>query len=214
MLRWISVARVEFIRQRRLERLIMRGKRSVLQASGHINPAQTVLVQDEWRITGNRIETFRACLRLVIWGFAFYETGNVYAGPFFRIPPHQFFPFAPRTTVRSRAGAIVNNSAIARPTKAPPVAKVISGFSRVRLVNPIATKYAGVNPAAARSRTVRFHLWKTIYLRPMVRCSIAIKTENGAFSVRLRISVPAVDLREHGFHFWITEFVFRIPPVE
>ena len=27
-------------------------------------------------------------------------------------------------------------------------------------------------------------------------------------------SLPAVDLREHGFHFRIAQFVFRIPPVE
>ena len=26
--------------------------------------------------------------------------------------------------------------------------------------------------------------------------------------------VPSVDLRQHGFHFWIAQFVFRVPPVK
>jgi hypothetical protein len=29
-----------------------------------------------------------------------------------------------------------------------------------------------------------------------------------------RFGLPAVDLRQHRFHFWLAKLVFRIPPVE
>src|SRR5437879_4273165 len=126
----------------------MRRQRSILQTFWHVKPAQSVLVQNKRSITGNRVESLRAWLRFVLRSFSFYEAGNVYACPFFRVPPHQFFPFAPRTTVRPCTGTVVNDSAIARPREAPAVTEIISGFSRVCLVHAIAAKNAGVNPAA------------------------------------------------------------------
>ena len=88
VLRRISLARIEFIRHGRLERLVMRGKRSVLQTFRHVNPAQAILMQDERRITRNCIETFGAYLRLKVGSFTLYESGNIDAGPFFGVPPH------------------------------------------------------------------------------------------------------------------------------
>src|SRR5206468_4422644 len=88
MLRRISLARIEFIWHGRLERLVMRGKRSVLQTFWHVNPAQAILMQDERRITRNCIETFGAYLRLKVGSFTLYKSGNVDAGPFFGVPPH------------------------------------------------------------------------------------------------------------------------------
>src|SRR6266480_147014 len=38
-LRWIGVARIKFIRDRRFERLVMSGERSVLQTFWHVQPA-------------------------------------------------------------------------------------------------------------------------------------------------------------------------------
>src|SRR6266496_6394003 len=107
----------------------MSRKRSVLQTFWHVKPAQAVLVQNKGRVTGNRIQAFCAYLRLVIGSFSLYESRDVYARPFFRVPPHQFFSFAPRTAVRPRTGAIVNDSAITRPREAPAVTKIISGFA-------------------------------------------------------------------------------------
>src|ERR1043166_4246308 len=107
----------------------MSRERAVLQTFWDVNPAQAVLVQNKRRIAGNRVEAFCAYLWLVIGSFAFYKSGHVYAGPFFRVPPHQFFSFAPRTAVRPRAGAIVNDSAITRPRETPAVTEIISGFS-------------------------------------------------------------------------------------
>src|SRR5438067_9454514 len=104
----------------------MRGKRAVLQSFGHVNPTQAVFVQDERRITRNCIESFRSYLRLVIGRFSLHKSGNIDAGPFFRVPPDQFFAFAPWMSVRPRAGTGINDSTIARPTEAPAVAEVIA----------------------------------------------------------------------------------------
>src|ERR1043166_4216970 len=100
-------------------------QRAVLQTFWHVNPAQAVLVQDKRSITWNRIDTLSSNLRFVIRRFSFYEAGNVYSGPFFRVPPHEFFPFTPWTAVWTRTGAIVNNPAITRSAEAPAVTKVI-----------------------------------------------------------------------------------------
>ena len=61
----------------------MSRQRAVLQTFRHVKPAQSILMQNERCITWNRIETFGALFRLVIWSFAFYKTGHIYAGPFF-----------------------------------------------------------------------------------------------------------------------------------
>src|SRR5438093_10155673 len=104
----------------------MSRQRAVLQTFWHIDPAQAVLVQDKRRITWNRIKTFGAYLGLVVRSFALYKSGNIDAGPFFGVPPDQFFAFAPGMPVRSRAGAIINDPAIARPAEAPAVTEIIS----------------------------------------------------------------------------------------
>src|SRR5712671_1807506 len=140
-------------------------------------------MQNKWRVTGNCIESFGAYLRLVVGRFSFHKTGNVYAGPFFRVPPHQFFPFAPWMTVRPRTGPVIDDAPIARPREAPAVTKVIFRFARVGLVYAIAAKNAGVDPAAARGRTVGFQFSETIYLRAVMRPSIAIETKNYAFFI-------------------------------
>src|SRR4029077_10415252 len=132
----------------------MSGQRAILQTFWHVDPAQPVLVQDERRITRNRIEAFCAQLRLVIRSFAFHETGNINAGPFLRVPPHEFFPFAPGTAAGTRATPVIDNPTIARPGEAPAVTEVISRFARVFLVYAIATKDAGINPGASGSRAV------------------------------------------------------------
>src|SRR5262245_395398 len=85
--RRIGIARIKFIWNGRLERLVMSGEWSVLQPFWHVDPAQAVLVQDERRITRDRIEAFGAYLGLVVGRFSLYESGNINARPFFRVPP-------------------------------------------------------------------------------------------------------------------------------
>src|SRR5438094_5654269 len=198
----------------------MSRERAVLQTFWHVDPAQAILVQNERRITWNRIKTFGAYLALVIGSFPLYKSGNIDAGPFFRVPPDQFFPFAPGMTVRPRTGAVIDDAAIAGPRKAPAVTKVIFRFARVGLVYAIAAKNTGVHPAAARGRTVGFQFSKTIYLRTMMRFSIAIVAENssvtpaGVDAPGYRLRAPAIDFREHGFHLRIAQVIFWIPPIQ
>src|SRR6266404_4620883 len=99
----------------------MRRERAILQTFWHVDPAQAVLVQNKRRITRNRIKSFGAYLGLVVGRFTLYKSGNIDAGPFFRVPPNLFFSFTPGTAVRPRAGAIIYGSAIARPAEAPAV---------------------------------------------------------------------------------------------
>src|SRR5262249_7114140 len=122
----IGVVRIKLIGDRGLERLVMRGKRAVLQSFGHINPTQAVLVQDKRRITWNCIKTFSAYLGLEVGRFSLYKSGNIDACPFLSVPPDQFFPFAPRTAVRPRAGAVVDDSTITWPCEPPTVTEIIS----------------------------------------------------------------------------------------
>src|SRR6266404_5458406 len=199
----------------------MSRQRPVLQTFWHVEPAESVLVKNERRIPGNRITSSCTLVRLVLGSFPFYKSGNVYAGPFFRVPPHQFFPFAPRTAVRPRTGTIVNDSPIARPTEAPAVAEIVPGSSRVCLVHAIAAKNARINPAAACGGSVGFQFREAVRLWAMMRFAIAIDaTKQHAITIAAvsdagyRFSLPTVNLGEHGFHVRIAQFIFRIPPVE
>jgi hypothetical protein len=47
-----------------------------------------------------------------------------------------------------------------------------------------------------------------------MRIAFAIDPEHNSVCIWLRIGVPAVDLCQHGFHFWIAQLVFGVPPVE
>ena len=87
--------------------------------------------------------------------------------------------------VRPRTRAVVDNPAIARPREAPAVTKIIFGFTRVGLVDAVAAENAGVNPAAARGRTVGFQFRETIHLRAVMRFAFAIHAENDAVSTEI-----------------------------
>src|SRR5947208_15357881 len=102
----------------------MSRQRPVLQTSWHVKPAQSILVQNKWRITGNGIQAFCGFIRLVLRSFSLYEARHVYTRPFFRLPPDQFFPFAPRTAVRSRTCTIVNDPETAGSTAPLAVAEL------------------------------------------------------------------------------------------
>src|SRR5438552_7057336 len=54
----------------------------------------------------------------------------------------------------------------------------------------------------------------------MMSVAVAITTKHNAISTAgvtapgYRLGLPTVDLREDGLHFWVTQFVFGVPPVE
>src|SRR5439155_20442087 len=116
----------------------MSRERAVLQTFWHVDPAQAILVQNERRITWNRIKTFGAYLGLVIGSFPLYKSGNIDAGPFFRVLLDQFFPFAQGMTGRPRTGAVIDVAAIAVSREATAVTWVIFSYSVLVLVSVLA----------------------------------------------------------------------------
>src|SRR5206468_10954661 len=63
----------------------------------------------------------------------------------------------------------------------------------------------------------------TVNLRTVMRIAFAIDTEHDSVTPAgvtasgysgVRIRVPAVDFCQHGFHFWIAQLVFEVPPVK
>src|SRR5438270_2953499 len=227
----VCVARVKGVVHRRLEWFVMRRHRPILQTLRNVEPAEPVFVQHERRVPGNCIKTALVSawskFRRLFWR----KIGNVDTGPFALplVPPNQFLALAPRLAGRFGARPIIYDTAVARPGEAPAVAKIVLRVPRKRLVNFVRAEDAGVNPAAARGRTVGLQSRKTVNLRTVMRIAIAIETENNAVvptgvtdpsynsavSDRgYRVGVPAINLGQYGFHSWIAQLVFRVPPVQ
>src|SRR5436305_912908 len=192
----------------------MRRQRTVLQTFRNVHPAQPVFVQDERGIAALTVQTSFIPSRSVIGRFACLEIRNVNASPFFRFPPDKFLAFTPWLTVRFRAGAIVNDAAIARPTEAPTVSQIILRLARVRFVHAVSIENARINPCAARGRAISFQFIIIGDLWTMMLLSLTISPKKNAFCIWLRFGFPAIDLSEHCFHCRLAEFVLRIPPVE
>src|SRR6266513_5108978 len=190
----------------------MRRERAILQTFRNIHPSQAVFVQDEGRVAALTIKTIFIPSWSIIGRFACLEIRNINAGPLFRFPPDKLFAFAPRFTIRLRAGPIINDAAIAWPTEAPTVAEIILRLSRVRFVHAISIENARINPRAARGRAISFQFVIIRDLWTMMWLTFSISPKKNAFCVRLRFHLPAIDLREHGFHFGLAELVLRIPP--
>src|SRR6266480_3513519 len=198
----------------------MRREWAVLQTLRDVHPAQAIFMQDEGRVAALTLKASFVSSRSIIGRFTCLEIRDVNAGPFFRIPPDKFFAFAPWLTVRLRAGAIINDAAITRPTEAPTVSEIILRLARVRLVHAVSIENAGINPGAARGRAVGFQFIIIGDLRTMMRLPFSIDTEDNPVSAAgvtapgYRFRLPTIDLSEHCFHFWLAEFVLRVPPVE
>src|SRR4030095_1839349 len=210
----IRVARIKRTANWGFERFVMGWQRPVLQTFRHIHPAETVFVQNEWSIAPLTVETTLSLLRFVIRPLVSFEIGNVDPGPISRLPPNQFFAIAPRITTRLSAGAIINNSAVARPTEAPAMAEIISRLASICFVDTVATENAGINPATARGRSVIFQFFIAIDLRAVMQQAFAILTKNNAISAGSGFCFPTVDLREYGFHFRLALLVLWVPPIE
>src|SRR5436190_4402634 len=217
----IGVARIERIAHRRFQRLVMRREWAVLQTSRNVHPAQPIFVQDEWRVAALALKTGLVPSRSIIGRFVCLEVRNVDAGPLFRFPPDKFLAFAPRLTIRLRTCAIVDDTAITRPTKAPAVSKIILRFSRVRFVHAVSIENARVNPATAGSRSISFQFVVICDLRTVMSMALSINAtkENSVDGTDIsapgyRWRLPSIDLSKDCLHFRLAECVLRIPPVE
>ncbi len=112
---------IKEVADRRLDRLVVRRQRAVLDGPGSVKPAQAVGLHDERlrarerrhaRGTGGRLDS-RAAWRV--------EVRLVVADPaaLRRVPPDEFFPLRPGPAFGIGRGAVVHDAAIVRPGEAP-----------------------------------------------------------------------------------------------
>src|SRR5437588_1461990 len=105
----VCVARVERVSHRRLERFVVRRHRSILQTFRHVQPPETVFVQNERSVAGDCVEAALVSSWPKLRRFFDRKIGLIIAGPFLlrRVPPNQFLALTPRLTRRTRARSII-----------------------------------------------------------------------------------------------------------
>src|SRR5205823_678248 len=180
----------------------MRRHWAVLQTRRNMEPAETVLVQNEWCVAGDRVEAGLVTLRPKGRFSLHRKVRSIEPGPLelIDIPPNEFLLFAPRPSVRSRARSIIYDAAISGPGEAPTVSEIVLRVAGVRLVDFVPPENARVNPAATGSRAVSFQLRITVNLRPVMRVTLSILSKHHAVTPSSRVRVPAIDLRQDRFH--------------
>ena len=151
---------IEQVAQRRLDRLVMRRKRPVLDAGG-VQPAQSVGLGDEGLCAGDGGHARRAWRRLVIGRLVQLEVRFVESdpAPLLGVPPDQFLAFRPGPPLGVGRGAVVQDADIVRPGEAPfRLEWVIRDLAFVRPVAARLGEDAAVDPAAACRRAVVLQL--------------------------------------------------------
>src|SRR5207302_9602916 len=121
-----------------------------------MKPAQPVLVQHEWRVPRNCLESGFVSGWPKLRRFFDWEIGLIVPGPFALglIPPDQLLPIAPRLAGRAGARSIIYNTAVARPGEAPTMPEEAFRITRKRLVDFVRAEDARINPTAAGGRPV------------------------------------------------------------
>src|SRR5206468_9837154 len=155
-------------------------ERAIVQAFGHVDPTESVLMQHEGRVARNRVQPFLLSRWSIIRRFSDRKIGDITSGPFALglVPPDQFLTFAPRLAGWAGTCSIIYDAPIAGPGKAPAVAEIVLGLARVPFVHAIAAKAARINPTTARSRSISLKFVVIGDLRTVMRLAFAIDTEN------------------------------------
>ncbi len=159
--RWVgTVFGIEQVAKRRLDRLVMRRKRPVLNG-GRVQPAQSVGLRDEGVCPGDGGHARRAWRRLVIGRLVHFEVRFVlsYPAPLLCVPPNQFLTLRPGPPFGIGRGPVVQDADIVRPGEAPfRLDGVIRDLAFVRTVAARLREDAAVDPAAACRRAVVLQL--------------------------------------------------------
>src|SRR5262245_30368323 len=123
----VRIARVERVVHRRLERLVVRRYRSILQTARDIKPPEAIFMQNKGSVAANCIKTPLVSGWPKLWRFVQRKIGIIDARPsaLHLIPPNQSLAIAPRFACRAGARSIIYDSAITRPDEAPTVAKIV-----------------------------------------------------------------------------------------
>ena len=156
--RWVGIVfGIEQVAHRRLDRLVMRRQRPVLDAGG-VQPAESVRLHGEGLRAGDGRHARRARRRLVIGRLVQLEVRFVESdpAPLLGVPPDQFLAFRPGPPVGVGRGAVVQDADIVRPGEAPfRLERVIRDLAFVRPVAARLGEDAAVDPAAACRRCRR-----------------------------------------------------------
>src|ERR1700730_536719 len=125
--RRVRVARVKRVVHGRLERFVVCRHRPVLQTLRNVQPAETVFMQRERRVTRDCIKSALVSGWSKFGRFFGRKIGDVDAGPFPLplVPPDQFLAVAPRLARRTGARSIIYDATITRPSEAPAVAEIV-----------------------------------------------------------------------------------------
>ena len=163
----IRLLAVERIFNRRFQWLVMRRQRTILQSAGNIEPAHTIRMQSERPRAAKRLRavTFMN-VRGMIGRHFFVVIGIVEARPmlFLVVPPNQLLALTPRFAIGPRGSAVVNDSTIIRPSKAPAMAKQILGISFFGAIVVFLRKYSAVNPGSACGRAIILQIFDVLKL--------------------------------------------------
>src|SRR5204863_8725284 len=119
-----QLRRVEIVLEVRLQRLVVRGQRPVLQAGRNVEPAKAVGVHDERRVAGKGLVAAFVLAAARARALALGEVRHIVAGPLLLllVPPDEFLALAPRLAVGGGGAAVVENAPVERPGESPAVA--------------------------------------------------------------------------------------------
>src|ERR1700756_4663405 len=159
---------------------------TVCQPDWNPDPTQTVRMQNEGPIAGERSVAFCACWRPVLWRLARSEIGNIQTNPLlFRfIPPDQLLAFAPGLPIGARRSSVINDATICWPGKGPTMPVKVARVACIGSILIAGRKYTGINPATAGSGTVRLELSETFY-KGAIRQGVAVDFLQNFLDIRL-----------------------------
>src|ERR1700759_216765 len=114
----------------------MHWQRAIFQAAADPDPANAILMHDEWLIASDCVIALCVFCGFIIRRFGFSEIRNIQACPFllFFAPPDELFTFAPWLAIRTSRSAVVKNPPIARPCVTPAMAIAAFRFTFERFV--------------------------------------------------------------------------------
>src|SRR6266446_7923106 len=101
----VRVARVKRVVHRRLERLVVRRHRAVLQTARNVKPPEPIFMQNEGSVAANPIEAALISGWSKLWRLLHWKIRDINARPFalHLVPPDQFLAIAPRLAGRTGA---------------------------------------------------------------------------------------------------------------
>src|SRR5437868_14268864 len=105
---------IERILQRRFQRLVVSGQRSVFESAGDPNPSHAIWMHDERLITRDCVIALCILRGSVAWRLVFFEIRRIVADPLLllRIPPDQLLALTPRPAIGACRRAVIEDASV------------------------------------------------------------------------------------------------------